>query len=131
MQVFREIQGAPAPIGPYSAATLSGNLLFCAGQIPLVPGTGKLIEGGIKEQTEQVLKNLEAVLRGGGSSPDKILMTTIFLIDINDGKVVNPIYASFVSAENPPARQTVAVKELPMGSLVEISVIAEVESHKK
>ena len=126
MKVLRQISGAPAPIGPYSAAVVVGELLFCAGQIALIPETGQLVDGGVKEQTEQVLRNLGAVLRGAGSSPEKIAMTTIFLTNIGDGKIVNELYGEFVAKDAPPARQTVAVKELPAGALVEISVIAAV-----
>ena len=115
---------APEAIGPYSHAADIGGLLFCSGQIPLDPGTGEFVPGGLEEQTEQVLKNLQIVLEGAGSAPEKILMTTIFLADIAYGKVVNEMYSSFINAEAPPARQTVAVKALPMGAMVEISVIA-------
>jgi 2-iminobutanoate/2-iminopropanoate deaminase len=125
-QTFKTIEGAPAPIGPYSAAVKVGNLLFCAGQIALDPKTGTLVDGGVREQTEQVLKNLDAVLRGAGSSPEQIAMTTIFLTEMIHGKVVNELYAAFVDPDSPPARQTVAVKELPAGALVEISVIAAI-----
>lgn len=124
MQTFNRIEGVPAPIGPYSIAVKVGNLLFCAGQIGVDPKTNTLVEGGIKEQTEQVLKNLEAVLTGAGSSPERIAMTTIFLTEMSHGKVVNELYSAFVDLDSPPARQTVAVKELPAGALVEISLIA-------
>jgi len=124
MQVLREISGAPKPIGPYSAAVTVGNLVFCAGQIALDPQTNQLISGGVAEQTAQVITNLKAVLKAAGSSPEKIAMTTIFLTSMADGKAVNELYSEFVSKEAPPARQTVAVKELPAGALVEISVIA-------
>lgn len=124
MEVFRELSGAPKPVGPYSAAVRANGMLYLAGQIALDPNTGALVSGGIEAQTSQVLANLDAVLRGCGSERAKIVMTTIFLCDIADGKVVNELYAKFVSADAPPARQTVAVKALPLGALVEISVIA-------
>lgn len=124
MDVFREVSGAPKPVGPYSAAVRAGGMLYLAGQIALNPETGTLVDGGIEAETRQVLKNLDAVLRGCGSSPAKIVMTTIFLTEIANGKLVNELYGAFVSAEAPPARQTVAVKALPLGAVIEISVIA-------
>lgn len=124
MKVYREISGAPKPVGPYSAAVASNGLVFLAGQIPLDPETGQMVSGGIEAQTAQVLSNIRAVLQGVGSSPEKIVMTTIFLSEIQFGKAVNELYSKFVNLDLPPARQTVAVKDLPMGALVEISVIA-------
>jgi len=124
MQHYKEISGAPKPIGPYSKAVKVGELLFCSGQIGLDPSGGQLVSGGISEQTSQVLKNLNAVLRGAGSSPEQIVMTTIFLTNMADGKTVNELYGTWVSPAFPPARQTVGVAELPMGAIVEISVVA-------
>lgn len=124
MKSIKEIPGAPAPVGPYSPAIVAGGLVFCSGQIALDPSSGKMVDGGVEEQTKQVLKNLRAVLEASGSSVEKIAMTTIFLSDISFGAVVNELYAEFVDSENPPARQTVAVKDLPLGALVEISAIA-------
>lgn len=126
MENIKEAPGAPKPVGPYSAAVKSGNLAFLAGQIALNPESGVLVDGGIVEQTKQVLANLKAVLKASGSSPEQIVMSTVFLTDIADGKVVNELYGEFVSKDAPPARQTVAVKALPLGAIVEISVIAEV-----
>ena len=125
MEAIKEIPGAPAPVGPYSPAVKSGSLVFCSGQIGLDPDSGNMKEG-LEAQLEQVLKNLKAVLAASGSSVEKIVMATIFLAEIADGKFVNQEYGKFVSAENPPARQTIAVKDLPLGALVEISVVAEV-----
>ena len=125
MQAIRTIEGAPAPVGAYSAAVKSNGLVFCAGQIALDPESGELVDGGILAQTERVLKNLQAVLAGSGSDFSKVVMTTIFLAEASDSKVVNELYGEVVSGDNPPARQTVAVKALPLGALVEISVIAE------
>ena len=116
--------GAPKPVGPYSQAVCVGNTIYCSGQIGLDPKSGQMVQGGVEAELRQVLANLRAVLGGAGSAVDKIVMTTIFLTNIADGKVVNPIYGEFVNQQNPPARQTVAVKELPLGALVEISVIA-------
>ena len=126
MEVLNKIPNAPLPIGPYSQAVIANSLLFCSGQIAIDPATGQLVSGGIEEQTDQVLKNLSAILVGAGSSSEKIVMTTIFLTDIAHGKLVNERYGEFVSKSKPPARQTVAVKGLPSGAIVEISVIAEV-----
>jgi 2-iminobutanoate/2-iminopropanoate deaminase len=128
MEVLNSIQNAPSPIGPYSQAVKVGSLLFCSGQIAIDPKTGQLISGGIEQQTDQVLRNLAAVLMGAGSSPEKIVMSTIFLTDIDHGSTVNERYKAFVSKMSPPARQTVAVKALPAGAIVEISVIAEAPS---
>ncbi|MCB0324796.1 MAG: Rid family detoxifying hydrolase [Bdellovibrionales bacterium] len=124
MKSFNGIANAPTPVGPYSQATEANGLLFLAGQVGLEPQTGALVPGGVREQTEQVLKNLDAVLRGAGSAPERILLTTIFLADMADFPTVNEVYGHFVSSDAPPARQTVAVKQLPLGALVEISVIA-------
>jgi 2-iminobutanoate/2-iminopropanoate deaminase len=126
MEALNGIKNAPSPIGPSAQAVKVGQLLFCSGQIAIDPVTGQLISGGIEQQTDQVLRNLAAVLLGAGSSPEKIVMSTIFLTDIEHGQVVNQRYAGFVSKMSPPARQTVAVKALPAGAIVEISVIAEV-----
>ena len=125
MQLIKDIAGAPAPVGPYSVALRGGGLLFCSGQIALDPKTNTLVEGGIEAQTVQVMENLKAVLDGAGSGWGKVLMTTIFLSDMANYKTVNEIYARYVSTDAPPARQTVAVRELPRSVLVEISVIAE------
>ena len=126
MQAITNIPGAPAPVGAYSPAIKSGNFVFCSGQIALDPKTNTIVAGGVEAEAKQVLKNLEAVLLAAGSSPRKILMTTIFLANISDAKTVNALYSDFVNLESPPARQTLAVKDLPLGAQVEISVIAEV-----
>lgn len=128
MEVILKIPGAPDPVGPYSPVVKSGSLAFLAGQIGLHPETGKLVEGGIEAQTKQVLANLQAVLKGAGSSWGRVCMTTIFLTDLADGAVVNRYYESVLEGAHRPARQTVAVKALPLGALIEISLIAEVES---
>ena len=124
MEFVREAAGAPKPVGAYSAAVKAGGFIFLAGQIGLDPETGTLVEGGLEAQTRRVLQNLDAVLRQCGSSPKRITMTTIFLTNIADAKVVNELYGQFVDPSAAPARQTVAVKELPLGAVVEISVIA-------
>ena len=124
VEVLRNVTGAPKPVGPYSPAAVVGDIVFCAGQIGLDPETNKMVSGGIVPETQRVLANLDAVLSGAGSCRDKVAMTTIFLADLADGPKVNEIYGGWVSSEFPPARQTVAVKALPLGALVEISVIA-------
>lgn len=114
---------APQAIGPYSQALTVSGVVFCSGQIPLVPGTPNLVAGGIREQTEQVLRNLSAVLHNAGSSPSRVLKTTIFLKDLNDFGAVNEVYAAFFGAHR-PARSTVEVARLPKDALVEIDCIA-------
>ena len=116
---------APAAIGPYSQAIVAGNLLFCSGQIPLDPGTGNLVDGGIREQTEQVMSNIFAMLNAAGVGFDNVIKATIFLVDMNDFAVVNEVYGGCFSTHK-PARSTVAVKALPRGALVEIEIIASV-----
>lgn len=116
---------APAAIGPYSQAVKSNNLLFCSGQIPLIPETGEMLAGDIKKETEQVMKNLSAVLVAAGSSFDKVVKTTIYLTDMNDFPAVNEIYGSFFEGQK-PARSTVAVAALPKGARVEIDAVATV-----
>ena len=116
--------GAPAAIGPYSHAASLGDLIFCSGQIPLDPETMKLVDGGIKEQTRQVLSNIDKLLEGFGVEKNNIGKTTIFLTDMGDFPVVNEIYAEYFG-EHKPARSTVAVAALPLGSQVEIECIIQ------
>lgn len=115
---------APAPIGPYSQAILAGNELFCSGQIPTDPSTGELTGDDAAAQTEQVLKNLGAVLEAAHMNYSNVVKTTIFLIDMNDFTAVNEVYAKFFDASK-PARSTVAVAALPRGARVEIDAIAK------
>lgn len=115
--------GAPAAIGPYSHAVAAGNFLFTSGQIALNPETGKLAGDSIEIQTEQVLKNLEAVLSANGMTFSDVIKTTVFLVDLADFSTVNGIYATRFS-ENPPARSCVQVANLPGGSKIEIELIA-------
>lgn len=126
MEFINDAPGAPKPVGAYSQAVEVGGLVFLAGQVGLDPNTGELVTGGLEAQTKQVLENLRAVLTAAGSSPDQVLMTTIFLTEITDSKVVNGLYSEFVNLKAPPARQTIAVKALPLGALVEMSLIAAV-----
>ena len=114
---------APAAIGPYSQAFISGNLVFTSGQIPLSVGTGEVVGTTAAEQTEQVIKNLISVLEAAGTSITSVVKTTCFLTDMNDFAAFNEVYAKYFSGK--PARSTVAVKQLPKGALVEIEAIAE------
>jgi len=114
---------APEPIGPYSQAVLTGDLLFISGQIPLVPGSGELASGGIARETAQVMKNLEAILTEAGMQFSNVVKTTIFLSDMSLFGEVNNVYEKFFTADY-PARETVAVKGLPKNVNVEISMIA-------
>ncbi len=114
-------QNAPQAIGPYSQAVKFGNVIYTSGQIGLTP-QGELV-GDIQVQTRQVLENLSAVLKAGGSRLNQVVKTTIFLSNMEDFATVNAIYAEFFG-EHKPARSTVGVKELPKGALVEIECIA-------
>lgn len=114
---------APQPIGPYSQAVRLGNLLFCSGQIPLDAATGQLVQGDVEAQTRKVMENLEAVLKAGGASFDRVVKTTIFLKSMNDFPRVNEVYGKSFPA-NPPARSTVEVARLPKDVLVEVEAIA-------
>ena len=120
---FIHADAAPAAIGPYSHAARVGNLLFCSGQIPLDPATMKLVEGGIEEQTRQVLANIAAVLASQGTGYAAIAKTTIFLADMADFPLVNRLYAEALG-DHKPARSTVQVAALPLGSRIEIEVTA-------
>jgi len=114
---------APKAIGPYSQAIKANGLIFASGQIALDPSTMQIVEGGIREQTERVLKNLAAVLQASGSSLDQVVKTTVFLSDLNDFTDMNETYGRFFGA-TPPARSTVEVSRLPRDVRVEIDVIA-------
>ena len=114
---------APSAIGPYSQAIVFGNMLFTSGQIPINPATGNIEAITIAEQTEQVMKNLGAVLTEAGTSFEKAIKTTCFLANISDFAAFNEVYAKYFTEK--PARSCVAVKDLPKGALVEVEVIAE------
>ena len=114
---------APAAIGPYSQAIRMGNMVFLSGQIPLHPVTGEIVQGDIRAQTRQVLENLKCVLEAAGSSPDKVVKTTIFMKDLNDYVTINAVYQEFLS-NKPPARTTVQAARLPRDAGVEIEAIA-------
>ena len=116
---------APAAIGPYSQGFVSGNILFSAGQFALDPATGEIVGEDISAQTEQVMKNLGAILEAAGSSYEKTLKTTCFLSDMGDFAAFNEVYGKYFTGK--PARSCVAVKTLPKNVLVEVEVVAEVE----
>lgn len=115
---------APSAIGPYSQATVHSGMVFTSGQIPINPESGSIDAEGIVAQTEQVMKNLSAVLSAAGSSFDKAIKTTCFLADMADFAQFNEVYAKYFSSK--PARSCVAVKALPKGALVEVEVIAAI-----
>ena len=121
-KIFTE--NAPAAIGPYSQAMKVGNLVYTSGQIPIDPATGNIESQDITVQTEQVMKNLDAVLTAAGSSFDKAVKTLCFLKDMGDFAAFNEVYAKYFTGK--PARRCVAVAALPKGALVEVEVVAEV-----
>ncbi|MBK7348784.1 MAG: RidA family protein [Gemmatimonadetes bacterium] len=120
---FISTEQAPRAIGPYSQATIVNGLVFTAGQIAFNPATMEIVGGGIKEQTERVLANLQAVLAAAGSDLQKVVKTTVFLVDMQDFPAMNEVYAQ-AFGEHKPARSTVAVAGLPRGVRVEIDVVA-------
>lgn len=115
--------GAPSAIGPYSQGIVSGDLVFCSGQLGLDPATGDLVEGGVEAQTERALRNLASVLDAAGASMGDVVKTTIFLADIGDFAAVNAVYARHMP-DPAPARSTFAVGALPKGGRIEIEAIA-------
>jgi len=116
-------QAAPSAVGPYSQAVEVNGTLFISGQIPLDPSTGKIISGGIAEQTEQVLRNVGAILEAAGYTYEDVVKSTCFLKNISDFKAMNEVYSRFYPS-NPPARSAFAVKDIPLGALIEIETIA-------
>ena len=116
-------EAAPKAVGPYSQGIKAGGFLFTSGQIPLDPATGKLVAGGIDEQTRRVMENLRAVLAAASATFDDVVKTTIYLTNLSDFATVNTIYASYFGS-TPPARSTVQVAALPLGASVEIDLIA-------
>lgn len=118
---------APAALGPYSQAVRVGSTIYCAGQIPLDPKSGQIVDGDVKVQTRRVLDNITAVLKAERLTFDHIVKTTIFLIDLGDFQTVNEVYGSYFK-QAPPARSTVQVAALPKGARVEIEVIAVANS---
>ena len=114
---------APAAIGPYSQAIKAGNLLFVSGQVPFVPATGEIVEGDVKAQTAQSLKNLQAILKESGADFSNVVKTTVFIKDMNEFAQVNEVYAEYFG-DNKPARACVEVARLPRDVKVEIELIA-------
>ncbi len=118
--------GAPAALGPYSQAIVAGGFVYTAGQIPLDPDSGELVEGGVEVQAERVLENLGAILAAAGSSFSKVVKTTVFLSDMDDYAAVNEVYARYFR-EPYPARSAVAVARLPRGVRLEIEAVARID----
>ncbi|MBP7507682.1 MAG: RidA family protein [Prolixibacteraceae bacterium] len=123
MKQVIKTENAPAAIGPYSQAIEINNTLYISGQIPLDPKTGNIVTGGIKEQTEQVMKNIAAILKEAGYSFSDVVKSTCLLSDINNFTAMNEVYAEYYPVD-PPARAAFAVKDLPKGALIEIETIA-------
>jgi len=118
---------APTAIGPYSQAIEINGMLFISGQIPINSKTGNIVEGGISEQTEQVMENIESILNEAGYNISDVVKSTCLLSNMENFKAMNDIYGKFYN-ENPPARAAFAVKELPLGVLIEIETIAVKQS---
>ncbi len=123
MKEIISTENAPGAIGPYSQAIKAGGLVFCSGQIPIDPATGNFVSDNVSEQTDQVLKNLSAVLEAAGSSLDGVVKTTVFLADMNDFGEMNEVYGRYFDS-NKPARATVQAARLPRDARVEIECIA-------
>ena len=115
---------APAPIGPYNQAVLSGNTLYTSGQIAIHPETGKLVLDDIKTETKQVMENMKAVLKAANMTFDNVIKTSIFISDMHDFSLINDVYAQYFNDDSAPARETVEVANLPKFVNVEISMIA-------
>lgn len=125
MREIIQTSEAPAAVGAYSQGVKANGFVFTAGQLGIDPATGKLVEGGIEAQTAQALKNVDAILRAGGTSIQQAVKATVFLSDMNNFAAMNKVYLEWVKG-SPPARTTVAVRELPLGGLVEIEMVATV-----
>ncbi len=121
----RAAESVPTPAGPYVPAACAGGLVFCSGQLPVDPGTGALVGGGIGAATRQVLANVEAVLGGVGATLGDVVKTTVFLTDLSDFEAMNAAYAEVFGAHK-PARSTVQVAALPKGAAIEIEAVAAV-----
>ena len=126
MREIAQTERAPGAIGPYSQAITAGGFVFASGQIPIDPASGQFVAGGISEQTEQVLKNLSAVLEAAGSGLDRVVKTTVFLASMDEFAAMNEVYGRFFSSK-PPARATVQAARLPRDARVEIDAIALIE----
>ena len=126
MNAMRDViatEKAPKAIGPYSQAIRANGFVFVSGQIPLDPGTQQLIEGDVRAQTDRVLRNIQGILQGAGTSMEKVVKTTVFLKNMGEFTAMNEVYGKFFGT-NPPARATVEVSRLPKDVMVEIEVIA-------
>jgi 2-iminobutanoate/2-iminopropanoate deaminase len=119
-----DTKNAPAAIGPYSQGTVGAGLIFVSGQLPIDPGTGAFVPGGIKEQTKQSLENLTQILKSQGASLENVLKTTVFLSDMNNFAEMNKVYEEAFAGTKYPARSAVQVARLPKDALVEIEAIA-------
>ena len=124
MNLINNVPGAPAAIGPYSQAVRSGNFLFCSGQIPINPASGKIEATTVEDQTKQVFENISALLTSQGLTVSHVVKATVFLQDMADFPKINPLYEAAFNGHK-PARSTVQVAKLPLASLIEIEVIAE------
>ncbi len=118
---------APKPVGPYSQALVHAGLVYASGQVPLDPDTGRLVDGEIESQTEQVIRNLAAVLEAAGSSLERVVRTTVYLTDLQLFARMNAVYARHFTGDPKPARSTVQAAALPLGAHIEIDVIAAVD----
>jgi len=117
---------APNPIGPYSQAIVAHDFIFTAGQVPIDPASGKIVEGDIQKQTRQVLENIQAILEAGGSSMDRVVKCTVYLKDLADFNKMNEVYASYFRDLH-PARSAFQVARLPLDALVEIEAVATIK----
>ena len=124
MKKIINTKNAPAPIGPYNQAILTGNTLYTSGQIALHPNTGELVNSTIEEETKQVMENMKAVLKAAEMTFEDVIKSSIFITNMNDFGKINEIYGSYFNAETAPARETVEVANLPKFVQVEISMIA-------
>ncbi|PQJ78482.1 RidA family protein [Polaribacter porphyrae] len=124
MKKIISTKNAPAPIGPYSQAVLTGNTLYTSGQIAIHPESGEIVKGSIKEETKQVMENLKAVLTAAEMTFDDVVKTSIFISDMNNFSAINSIYSTYFDDDTAPARETVEVANLPKFVNVEISMIA-------
>lgn len=125
MKMKVESGDAPAAIGPYSQAVRTRDFLFTSGVVPIDPATGRLVGGGVAEQTARVLENARAILAEAGCTFENVVKTLVFLADMDDFAVMNGVYADFFDGAVKPARSTVQVSRLPLGALVEIEMVAE------
>lgn len=124
MKKIINTSNAPAPIGPYNQAVLSGNTLYISGQIAINPVNSELVQDSIKEETEQVFRNLKAILQAADMSFENVVKSSIFISDMNNFAKINEVYAKYFQEETAPARETVEVANLPKFVNVEISMIA-------